>query len=798
MKLPDLRYGWQKLKKDTLAIRGINYSDQLADGDLADSAGLSTRRYPYFSTRHGRPAVDGYTNVTAIYRYSGAGRNNILTVVETGADEVTVAKLYCDGVELHTVIPGEKRQFVTINTKIVVWPDKLMLDMTTEPPIVRDMDASFETVGENVTMTSNSITIPNMPLSAYQAMPYSASQRGTAYTGYWVLTYTNNNLAWDSVQEKYTWTGEPVWKEVCGSNNPSTQLKPGDVLIPVFLSDLTSETTMRAQFVSTNDYRTPPSSHIENIESGRGYMLQVKEMTGFGAIFMPYSRYVDAHVVFNVFDMQNTNASLKTVFREGDALSVSGHPLPVNNKEVIVTTGVTDEKLTFDNDSFVPTDRFGSITDDTMTAINQKTDSEIYLVFASNIYFALYKENGKYCFKKYSSNPPEYIPVNVGQMVYRVGNPAEFYVLKEDETSVRCETTGSLSNVQKVEAPAFKPEDLPPLHLTITRAMPKIDYICEKDNRLWGVVNHQHNRVWDKDAGENGKWKEFESRMIVASSLGMPDDFYDYNGAYSGAYAVAVASEGDFTGIAPYGDAVLCWKERRLCKVLGDYPANYSMHEYTVDGLQAGAHGTQVNISETLLYKGVNGVYAYGGGTPRLISPQFGERRYTAEAAGTDGERYYITLTDSDGNHHLHSYDAQRGIWLRESDDNAVGYVDLPNVFTMLKDDGCLYMMDSGEDDPNLDWYAQFTPMYETMDGKKRYAKLLLRLEIGTNAHVRIMERVDGRPWQQLGRITGKPRNVVTVPVPVARGDKMEFRLEGVGACTILGIQRQFFVGSDV
>ena len=82
--LPQLPYKMRKYQRDILNIRGINYSDDLADGDLADSAGLSTRRYPYFATRHGRPTVEGYADVTAIYRY----KDSILTVKDESTEDL--------------------------------------------------------------------------------------------------------------------------------------------------------------------------------------------------------------------------------------------------------------------------------------------------------------------------------------------------------------------------------------------------------------------------------------------------------------------------------------------------------------------------------------------------------------------------------------------------------------------------------------------------------------------------------------------------------------------------------------
>lgn len=794
MKLPDLRYAWRKLKRDTLAIRGINYSDNFADGDLADSAGLSTRRYPYFSTLHGRPAVEGYEGVTAIYRY----KDGIFTVVGE--------KLFWNGTELCQVMSVEsagQKQFVTINTKVVLFPDKLQIDMTTDPPTVKDMAITFVTQGSLTEYTQNSITIPAVAQVGGERYHYFDTGSGTM-KGWYLRVY--DQLGWENGE--YTHLNDYRWSEIAWTNTEEQTARPpiavGDKLMPKIEFDEHGEIeSVRLQYTIVNDYRNAPTEASADDPAEGYYAVVTSVLNNIAPSITSANRMGGLRIYYTLHKFGSFNPKLKDYFSAGDAVEIkwatadTDNPLAINDTDGIAVKSVSQNTLTFNDNSFIVCSSYGKISEmpsatPCLPKGNQQSDG-YYGFYSSTV------SNIKYIGTKNAGGQTEYIiPITVGQYIVidasGVGDPAAWllntdgqkYQLPWQTVATPGTSYSVVDNYRTITAE---------LRITVKRKVPDMDYICEKDNRLWGVVNHQNNRVWDADAH---KWKTFESRLIVASSLGMPDDFYDYNGAYSGAYAVAVASEGDFTGIAPYGDSVLAWKEKKLCKVMGDYPANYSLHEYTVDGLQAGAHGTQVNISETLLYKGVNGVHAYAGGTPRLISASFGERRYTAEAAGTDGERYFITLTDADGAHHLHSYDVQRGLWLREGNENAVGYVDIPAGFSALLDDGTLRLMDSGEDDADLDWLAQFTPFYETIDVKKRYSKLILRLELGTGAHVRIMERVDGRPWKQIGMITGNVRNIVTVPVPIARGDKMEIMLTGHGACTILGIQRQFSIGSEV
>ena len=117
--------------------------------------------------------------------------------------------------------------------------------------------------------------------------------------------------------------------------------------------------------------------------------------------------------------------------------------------------------------------------------------------------------------------------------------------------------------------------------LTLERRVPDLDYICESGNRLWGCSNRE--------------------KTIFASVLGDPTNFYVYEGLSTAAYAVAVGSEGDFTGCCKRSTAVLFWKERTLHKMLGDYPAEYALFDYAIDGLRAGCSRSMKILKDELL-----------------------------------------------------------------------------------------------------------------------------------------------------------------------------------------------------
>lgn len=311
----------------------------------------------------------------------------------------------------------------------------------------------------------------------------------------------------------------------------------------------------------------------------------------------------------------------------------------------------------------------------------------------------------------------------------------------------------------------------------LERKVPDLSCICECDNRIWGA----------------------EGTTIYASALGDPTNFFVYDGLSTDSYAVAVGTDGDFTGCAPYSSTVLFWKENALHKVLGSYPAQYEVYTYTVPGVQAGSEKSLCVINEALLYKGRNGVYAYTGGTPELISESFGMRRFSDAVAGSDGQRYYISMKDEDGEWSLYVYDTLRGIWLREDGAHAADFAYL---------DGSLYYMEgktgkliktgqSGTSEGMISWSAEFCQMDETTHGKKGYSKLYLRADMEAGAWLKVEISTDGGPFRQVFVSHNERAKTEVIPILPERCDSFRIRLSGKGKCTVKSLVREFSVGSE-
>ncbi|HIZ55336.1 MAG TPA: hypothetical protein H9671_03915 [Firmicutes bacterium] len=312
----------------------------------------------------------------------------------------------------------------------------------------------------------------------------------------------------------------------------------------------------------------------------------------------------------------------------------------------------------------------------------------------------------------------------------------------------------------------------------IERKIPDLSCICECDNRIWGA----------------------EGTTIYASALGDPKNFFVYDGLSTDSYAVAVGTDGDFTGCISYSSTVLFWKENCLHKVLGSYPAQYEIYTYTIPGIQKGSEKSASVINETLFYKGRNGVYAYAGGTPELISECFGTKQFENAVAGSDGSRYYISMQGDDGQWNLYVYDPMRGIWLREDNTHAADFAQLDGILYYLDADNGKVVM-TGQDyseEGKIQWSATLCQMDEIVHGRKGYSKLYLRADMEAGAWIKVEISADNAPFYQIYAGHNERAKTIQIPILPTRCDNFRIRLSGQGICIIKSLVREFSIGSEV
>lgn len=306
--------------------------------------------------------------------------------------------------------------------------------------------------------------------------------------------------------------------------------------------------------------------------------------------------------------------------------------------------------------------------------------------------------------------------------------------------------------------------------VTLSRAVPDLENICEYNNRLWGTAG----------------------QTIYGSALGDPTNFNVFDNVATDSYAVAVGSNGEFTGCAPYASHICFFKEDKIHKLYGTKPSNYQLDTYDYAGVKEGSAGSLVTINETLYFHGRAGVYAYYGGAPDLISEQFGTRRYSEAHAGTDGEKYYISLKRGTA-YELMVFDPLAGIWLKDGDTQAADFCTVDGTLYMLGSDG-IYQFGSGSE--TVKWMAEFCPFNEGTEKKKYISRLSLRLTVTGTLMVEIA--YDNAPYQEIHTDRTDAERLLNIPVPVRRCDKFSLRLSGEGTCVIQSMTRQVTAGSEV
>lgn len=340
-------------------------------------------------------------------------------------------------------------------------------------------------------------------------------------------------------------------------------------------------------------------------------------------------------------------------------------------------------------------------------------------------------------------------------------------------------TTGDGKNLPTMifDADVFPTNGVEAGAVTIKRNVPNLTVICESNNRLWGA----------------------EGSTIFASALGDPTNFYTYDGLDTDSYAVAVASEGAFTGCCGFGNSVLFWKEDKLHKILGAYPSQYTMYEYNVPGVKRGSENSLVNVNEVIYYHGREGVYRYSGGSPELISENFGLRRFQEAAAGAEGDRYYISMQDVISKEcGLWVYDILRGIWLQEDESQCVDFAYNEGKLYYISGDDGLMCVNPEESNETVAWSATTTRMDEVFHNRKCYSKLLLRAELlEDSAWLQVDISCDGEPFKRVYTSRDKRSKTLVIPIMPKRCDSFRIRLSGEGKFILRSLVREFGIGSE-
>ncbi len=397
-------------------------------------------------------------------------------------------------------------------------------------------------------------------------------------------------------------------------------------------------------------------------------------------------------------------------------------------------------------------------------------------------------------------------------------------------------------------------------NLTVDRAMPRMDYVVEYGNRLWGCC-------FRKSDNSNKYINE-----IYACKLG---DFKNWNcfmGLSTDSYVASVGSDGPFTGATSFNGYPIFFKEDCLHKVYGNFPSNYQVQVQQCEGVQNGCGGSIATINGTMYYKGISGVMAYDGSFPRKISDVFGADVYDKAHAGVIANKYYISMRNIvNGEYTMFCYDYNIGMWHKLDStvaisftycDGVLWYLNMRDVFgggfwdwfekmcvknNVTEDEALRHIGMAGRtdfrnwhlspisisvlesyfgekynpespltaqykitgitnvlngyetEDEVIDWMVESGVIGLDIPDNKYVSRMLIKasMEIGSTMEGFIQyDSMD--KWERVFSIKGKSLRTFNIPIRPRRCDHFRLRIKGVGDAKIYSITKTIEQGSDV
>ena len=326
--------------------------------------------------------------------------------------------------------------------------------------------------------------------------------------------------------------------------------------------------------------------------------------------------------------------------------------------------------------------------------------------------------------------------------------------------------------------------------ITIERRMPKLDFITESENRLWGCRY---------GVARNGE----VVNEIYASKLGDFKNWNCFEGISTDSYVASVGTDGQFTGATTHLGYPIFFKENHMHKIYGNYPANFQIQTTDCRGVQKGSHKSIATVNEVLYYKSRSAICSYDGSLPVEISSALGDESYSNAVAGAFGNKYYISMADQAMKHHLFVYDTQKGMWHKEDNTNArefcncrgnLYYIDGTNIKSVLPE-----TEEDKNKSPDFTWMAETGIMGTDSPDKKYISRLDVRMSLDVGTYVYFYIQYDSsEEWEHVYTMAGHTLRSFSVPIKPKRCDHLQLRIVGEGNAKIYSICKTIEQGSDI
>lgn len=779
-RLPYMRNSGGNIKNTLNIFGGLNRRIGAAEGELADCKGLGANAYPALSPRAGRGVYNTYTSPTDIFEWDGH------VVIVDGFN------LLLDGRIIGNVSAG-KKQFAVVNTRLVVWPDKVYYNF--EDNTFHQMDVSVTADSADPSAyTHNSLTLgeSNVTAQGNEKFVTVTYRTGTGTNDSYVYAKLYTSLSWDGT----AWTGEGETESELSANSSSwrgkfVKLRANDVAGVYNLNTLQKE-RYHVFGDETNEYVI--QDYSADLPKLYAEITKVSKRTDNPAPEAVYEWTVEFRVIDATSDAE---PPLSNLFEVGDWVTIEGVPGTSKSKEYKIT-GINDSqrKLTFADNTFtIYGDYYYRLTEAKTSSWNllyytTSTGGDVVNGVPIPGRTAIYGVNlpalpaGSVIF---SDKPVPMEGDTITAATIKAWNSKTGAVTTKQTEVLYSGTPGYGPGISTTSFTFIKGTGIINWAVEVSKGAPGMDFICAHNNRLYGVSNSAN--ALDEDSGKNENYK---TRIIYVSELGIPTRFKTFEGVDTDSFQVAEASNGDFTGAVSYGDHVLFFKEHKVIKFYGDYPSAMGFTYDDIEGVKAGCEKSLVIANEVLYYMGRAGLCAYTGTVPQILGYKL-DREYDNVVCGTDGKKLLMCGMTGES-YELLSFNIAEGIWLKEDDSEVKAMALIGGNIHMIL--GRRVMTD-GEGSEAVAWSAEFHPFTEGTFRRKRWKYIRVRAEFEAGARLEVTVKIGNGEYIKWLTAEKTGWQTITIPMPLMRTDRVYLKLEGEGAVTVREVEREFQLGSD-
>lgn len=333
--------------------------------------------------------------------------------------------------------------------------------------------------------------------------------------------------------------------------------------------------------------------------------------------------------------------------------------------------------------------------------------------------------------------------------------------------------------------------------LTAKRKLPHLDVVCCDKNRVWGC-HYGYDSSTHKVVNE-----------IYASKLGDFKNWYVYSGLSTDSYALTIGDMGEFTGAISFQGYPHFFKEDKIYKIYGSYPAEYQLVQMDAEGVQKGSEKSLVVIGQYLLYKGVSDVCVFDGSRPVAISiPLSREDMFYDAVAGGCLNKYYVIMETTAGAKRMFVYDLQYGMWEKEepiaafqftrSVDGQLYAASAYNIWGLGTRNNAAYANESALDEEWVEWSAETGELGYSTPNKKYVSHIAIRAFIPTRSEFKVEISYDDRPYDEVGVLRGNSDiGSQTLAFAPFRCDHYRIRFSGHGECRVYSMSTTTEYGSE-